>query len=143
MISFVYTVLCILLLSFFFLMIRRPPRSTRTDTLFPYTTLFRSAVGAGADITAQRVAAVRQLPRNDYARIYEPRCGGVSTFRAIATVHPEAALAGCDLSPLLLRTGHMLAVPQGSKVELHQLDAPATGERGDSVDAAVAPAPPH
>src|SRR3546814_2742417 len=26
-----------------FLMIRRPPRSTRTDTLFPYTTLFRSA----------------------------------------------------------------------------------------------------
>src|SRR3546814_12841024 len=28
--------------SLFFLMIRRPPRSTRTDTLFPYTTLFRS-----------------------------------------------------------------------------------------------------
>src|SRR3546814_11384888 len=27
---------------FFLLMIRRPPRSTRTDTLFPYTTLFRS-----------------------------------------------------------------------------------------------------
>src|SRR3546814_6846294 len=31
--------MCIL---FFFLRIRRPPRSTRTDTLFPYTTLFRS-----------------------------------------------------------------------------------------------------
>src|SRR3546814_8682789 len=31
---------------FFFLMIRRPPRSTRTDTLFPYTTLFRSNQGA-------------------------------------------------------------------------------------------------
>src|SRR3546814_19153954 len=31
-----------MLFSFFFLMIRRPPRSTRTDTLFPYTTLFRS-----------------------------------------------------------------------------------------------------
>src|SRR3546814_18798118 len=30
------------LLFFFFLMIRRPPRSTRTDTLLPYTTLFRS-----------------------------------------------------------------------------------------------------
>src|SRR3546814_217987 len=29
---------------FFFLMIRRPPGSTRTDTLFPYTTLFRSAL---------------------------------------------------------------------------------------------------
>src|SRR3546814_19622150 len=33
---------------FFFLMRRRPPRSTRTDTLFPYTTLFRSgAAGEG------------------------------------------------------------------------------------------------
>src|SRR3546814_15547759 len=31
-----------LLSVFVFLMIRRPPRSTRTDTLFPYTTLFRS-----------------------------------------------------------------------------------------------------
>src|SRR3546814_3053507 len=31
-----------MLLFVFFLMIRRPPRSTRTDTLFPYTTLFRS-----------------------------------------------------------------------------------------------------
>src|SRR3546814_18339773 len=29
---------------FFFLMLRRPPRSTRTDTLFPYTTLFRSSL---------------------------------------------------------------------------------------------------
>src|SRR3546814_2164220 len=29
-------------------MIRRPPRSTRTDTLFPYTTLFRSSCCAGA-----------------------------------------------------------------------------------------------
>src|SRR3546814_3275826 len=33
---------------FFFLMIRRPPRSTRTDTLFPYTTLFRSKLVNGA-----------------------------------------------------------------------------------------------
>src|SRR3546814_8400991 len=32
----------------FFFMIRRPPRSTRTDTLFPYTTLFRSGVAVGA-----------------------------------------------------------------------------------------------
>src|SRR3546814_7690602 len=34
-------------LCFFFLMIRRPPRSTRTDTLFPYTTLFRSDEDVG------------------------------------------------------------------------------------------------
>src|SRR3546814_16468942 len=39
--------LCLLVyihLIFFFLMIRQPPRSTRTDTLFPYTTLFRSGI---------------------------------------------------------------------------------------------------
>src|SRR3546814_12416850 len=34
--------LCYLYVLIFFLIIRRPPRSTRTDTLFPYTTLFRS-----------------------------------------------------------------------------------------------------
>src|SRR3546814_11902676 len=36
--------MCVYMYSYalFFLMIRRPPRSTRTDTLFPYTTLFRS-----------------------------------------------------------------------------------------------------
>src|SRR3546814_18575015 len=38
---------------FFFLMIRLPPRSTRTDTLFPYTTLFRSPWG-WASITGPR-----------------------------------------------------------------------------------------
>src|SRR3546814_10638986 len=36
-------------------MIRRPPRSTRTDTLLPYTTLFRSGTGAGGG-TAANVA---------------------------------------------------------------------------------------
>src|SRR3546814_1399005 len=36
--------------SFFFVMILRPPRSTRTDTLFPYTTLFRSLPRISADI---------------------------------------------------------------------------------------------
>src|SRR3546814_4989843 len=44
-------------LFFFFLMIRRPPRSTRTDTLFPYTTLFRSVV-AGAVVDDDDLEAV-------------------------------------------------------------------------------------
>src|SRR3546814_2364763 len=55
-------------LCFFFLMIRRPPRSTRTDTPFPYTTLFRSsrrpfpvpAVGVGAGAQRQWGAPVRK-----------------------------------------------------------------------------------
>src|SRR3546814_1872388 len=41
-----------LLFFVFFLMIRRPPRSTRTDTLFPYTTLFRSTDFANNDLSA-------------------------------------------------------------------------------------------
>src|SRR3546814_5504429 len=38
-------------------MIRRPPRSTRTDTLFPYTTLFRSAAGGAGELVAQLLRA--------------------------------------------------------------------------------------
>src|SRR3546814_18182029 len=40
---------------FVFVMVRRPPRSTRTDTLFPYTTLFRSHFGAGLPFPAAGV----------------------------------------------------------------------------------------
>src|SRR3546814_1562399 len=48
-------------------MIRRPPRSTRTDTLFPYTTLFRSyaywaRVDAGAALAVAKVAAEKGEP---------------------------------------------------------------------------------
>src|SRR3546814_6171009 len=51
-------------------MIRRPPRSTRTDTLFPYTTLFRSArrrtqplvVGPGSRSESQRPVDRGNLP---------------------------------------------------------------------------------
>src|SRR3546814_2813262 len=45
-------------------MIRRPPRSTRTDTLFPYTTLFRSNYGA----TLRRVPADSQDERRTCRR---------------------------------------------------------------------------
>src|SRR3546814_13977932 len=45
---------------FFFLMIRRPPRSTRTDTLFPYTTLFRSAADFPIARRHQRIDAARR-----------------------------------------------------------------------------------
>src|SRR3546814_5576496 len=38
-------------------MIRRPPRSTRTDTLFPYTTLFRSGSAPAADAARADIAA--------------------------------------------------------------------------------------
>src|SRR3546814_1574777 len=46
----------------FFLMIPRPPRSTRTDTLFPYTTLFRSCEASRAGTRGLRGASVARRP---------------------------------------------------------------------------------
>src|SRR3546814_7882855 len=74
-------------------MIRRPPRSTRTDTLFPYTTLFRSRrAGAGAG----RLAPVR--PRRLPCRQADTgvlRLGGAQLRRAAAAglLRPPRAVA--------------------------------------------------
>src|SRR3546814_14715023 len=72
----------------FFLMIRRPPRSTRTDTLFPYTTLFRAtrrrqndnvqrfalrtqeATGQGTRCHARIYRTFAELPA-DYHRLFD------------------------------------------------------------------------
>src|SRR3546814_4528570 len=45
-------------------MIRRPPRSTRTDTLFPYTTLFRSQVGATAVLIKRADGDLTEIRKN-------------------------------------------------------------------------------
>src|SRR3546814_16331265 len=66
----------------FFFMIRRPPRSTRTDTLFPYTTLFRS----------------RQLPDRRHVQAFAER----ALVRGAVAEEAEADLvgpAGLDAQP--------------------------------------------
>src|SRR3546814_8770035 len=55
----------------FLLMIRRPPRSTRTDTLFPYTTLFRSLLLYGADSWASNPEKDGRLAHFGTARVIE------------------------------------------------------------------------
>src|SRR3546814_8324124 len=61
---------------FFFLMIRRPPRSTRTDTLFPYTTLFRSKEPAHGRIAPAPLRAAPPLARRNPDRnMGRPRRG--------------------------------------------------------------------
>src|SRR3546814_5946694 len=50
---------------FFFLMLRRPPGSTRTDTLFPYTTLFRSLLSRERDTAIRQEVAARALADTD------------------------------------------------------------------------------
>src|SRR3546814_13123810 len=70
-------------------MIRRPPRSTRTDTLFPYTTLFRSAVTQSArklsaDLASDRTALM--LTANAFATSgADPAmCARLSVFLAVS-----------------------------------------------------------
>src|SRR3546814_5277888 len=81
-------------------MVRRPPRSTRTDTRFPYTTLFRSVgnapfrfedeVGAEVDVCG-RVAAKRLTA--------SVRCTGASAIRPGAVgLHAERVHAECKRS---------------------------------------------
>src|SRR3546814_10877377 len=53
-------------------MIRRPPRSTRTDTLFPYTTLFRSVQLPPRRIDADPDRDLRSLEPGLHARRYQP-----------------------------------------------------------------------
>src|SRR3546814_3553292 len=70
---------------FFFLMIRRPPRSTRTDTLFPYTTLFRSRrppSTSGPGCGHGRVPPTGGTPPETLRRARSPRsCGSCAPSR--------------------------------------------------------------
>src|SRR3546814_12858363 len=72
------------LCSIFFLMIRRPPRSTRTDTLFPYTTLFRS-IAPARDIPA--AAARRCLFPFASVGLLQP---AFARFTALVTAFSDA-----------------------------------------------------
>lgn len=96
-----------------------------------------AAVEVGDDIRNQRMEVIRQLPRKNHARIYEPGCGGVNTLMAAHKLFPEAELIGSDLSPYLLTNGHALAERAGVPIHLKQRDARATREADSSVDAIV------
>src|SRR3546814_19604313 len=66
---------------FFFFMLRRPPRSTRTDTLFPYTTLFRS-------IRGHPLKSLEIAENLAYYRQIRPPASGV------VRVQPEQSVGG-------------------------------------------------
>src|SRR3546814_19424996 len=96
---------------FFLLMIRRPPRSTRTDTLFPYTTLFRSSQpSVGHDLAghdADSAGASHQSGRGsgDYGR---SRLRFLQHLRPAAEARPVSNTAVLEnallpLRPLLAR----------------------------------------
>src|SRR3546814_13481194 len=86
---------------FFFLMIRRPPRSTRTDTLFPYTTLFRSGLVDRIGLE-QRLghAAVRIVAVHARQLAF-----GQRHVRAAVELHADVAMAG-DRKSTRLNSSH-------------------------------------
>src|SRR3546814_15960254 len=89
---------------FFFLMIRRPPRSTRTDTLFPYTTLFRSDI-VGVE---HAVNKARRHVGGDEARC-PLHCMVEQAGRGIITAGPVDQQL---LERIIAKTGDVLALPQ-------------------------------
>src|SRR3546814_13324210 len=91
------------LMTFFFLRIRRPPRSTRTDTLFPYTTLFRSCPDSGSlglrhhfsDLRANSV--VRHFPSqrawdHPHSDAIIERETSLAAFRPVGVQWPQTSL---------------------------------------------------
>src|SRR3546814_12939708 len=91
-------------------MIRRPPRSTRTDTLFPYTTLFRSSMLSGRDddlpIIGSRTGAGSATMRADFDLPESPLMSACQTPIIVALDFParDAALKLADqLDPKLCR----------------------------------------
>src|SRR3546814_4001115 len=69
-------------------MIRRPPRSTRTDTLFPYTTLFRSDIVEPADQPAQVASLIKALVRRVEAMIETGSLDPAAVIGGIAILEP-------------------------------------------------------
>src|SRR3546814_2622042 len=96
------------LFSLFFVMIRRPPRSTRTDTLFPYTTLFRSGAAQLAEhevaVAGRRVLYLElnqpfvssQCRRARFALALEP--GQHRVFFGMLALARIDALEACELA---------------------------------------------
>src|SRR3546814_4595476 len=75
-------------------MIRRPPRSTRTDTLFPYTTLFRSVdcgLVGGAGVVGERITGVGRELHADVLEGAGEQRGGLGPVDVGLGVEPGAA----------------------------------------------------
>src|SRR3546814_18503914 len=92
-------------------MIRRPPRSTRTDTLFPYTTLFRSAehlLGLGTDRPDRAVArAGTVLAHRDHGRLVEHDALPADADEGVGRAEVECTVVGRPAAELLEHRGRM------------------------------------
>src|SRR3546814_846772 len=97
---------------FFFLMIRRPPRSTRTDTLFPYTTLFRSVVdvlGIGEAHTDLRSGRQQRVAFGAQTRQRHDQPLGTSRNRGLVVEFDPAVGDQAVIADQCLRVAHAAA----------------------------------
>src|SRR3546814_6642129 len=111
--------------SVFFLMIRRPPRSTRTDTLFPYTTLFRSIVAEILDICGAAPDSVEARPSCNVRlqmKLEEEQPGFGAGHRVLLE-HPlrdrDDVLGADRLDAEIERSGFARGVDPGLRSEEH------------------------
>src|SRR3546814_1307123 len=86
----------------FFLMIRRPPRSTRTDTRFPYTTLFRSVGHAGPVVDGGQAVDVAAVDRPGHLEDQVAQAARAAARPGLAAVHRRmyrrrGTLGGTDI----------------------------------------------
>src|SRR3546814_1205445 len=115
-------------------MIRRPPRSTRTDTLFPYTTLFRSELVFSMALQAPvlRRSAVMRKERRQHVGIFHhaKKLGMVAQFHEVirgrcgGRGEPERnELAGLDQLGAVMPIGRFkdAALIQNDRAELRQV----------------------
>src|SRR3546814_3861423 len=100
-----------LIVWFVFLMIRLPPRSTRTDTLFPYTTLFRSS-GGGEDIDFDSFAEHDGTLHDHLLAQVGERFGGIEAIVAgqLVALIDEAGYMRDDLAAIAAQMGVPLAL---------------------------------
>src|SRR3546814_15969288 len=114
---------CTLFHFFCFLMIQRPPRSTRTDTLYPYTTLFRSH----APPRHHREDSLRSLPAGSQSR---KRSGGcrIEMYRSLVTgcgaYLPAQIVTNADLAKRIDTTDEWIRQRTG----IHKRHVAADGE---------------
>src|SRR3546814_8185191 len=122
----------------FFLMIRRPPRSTRTDTLFPYTTLFRSAVvhvqavddrGCGRDQVEVEFALQPLLHDFEVQEAQEAAAEAESQGRRTLRLEGEAGVVEAQAAEALAQMLEIGRVDRKERAEHHRHARLEAGQR--------------
>src|SRR3546814_1635697 len=107
-----------LCLFFFFLMIRRPPRSTRTDTLFPYTTLFRSADDRAHAVV---VAQVVEFPYGAHAGTMSFGVAHAAFLKSACAIHATRSEEHTSELQSLMRISYAVFCLKKKTPKLHYL----------------------